>query len=264
MRRFPSSVSSVGVIGEAVRATPARRASNCKERPLRPPDPQGQIGYAPKRRDTRLSRSISSLLLAASAFVAGQSHALQITSLTPQGEVARIRQVVAQVRPAGRRLRRPQGARPAGSELRRRAGRPRAPAAGPARSSGSSTSRTTCRPACAARSRASRASSRPRARPLTGPGALPVQQRRPLHPQLAAELRQDRRATAVHARTQRRGHAGERAARTSGARPTTSASASRSSSSTASSAPPCSRPSAATRRPRRSRCASSPCNATAR
>ncbi|MDM0077856.1 MG2 domain-containing protein [Variovorax sp. J2P1-59] len=42
-----------------------------------------------------MSRLIPSLLLAASAFVAGQSHALQITSLTPQGEVARIRQVVA-------------------------------------------------------------------------------------------------------------------------------------------------------------------------
>jgi uncharacterized protein YfaS (alpha-2-macroglobulin family) len=44
----------------------------------------------------RLSRSIPVLLLVASAFfLAGPSHALQITSLTPQGEVARIRQVVA-------------------------------------------------------------------------------------------------------------------------------------------------------------------------
>lgn len=42
-----------------------------------------------------MSRTITSLLLAATAFVAGHSHALQITSLTPQGEVARIRQVVA-------------------------------------------------------------------------------------------------------------------------------------------------------------------------
>ncbi|MDL9998359.1 MG2 domain-containing protein [Variovorax sp. J22P240] len=42
-----------------------------------------------------MSPLIPSLLLAAGAFVAGQSHALQITSLTPQGEVARIRQVVA-------------------------------------------------------------------------------------------------------------------------------------------------------------------------
>ncbi|MGJ7508055.1 alpha-2-macroglobulin family protein [Variovorax sp. GT1P44] len=42
-----------------------------------------------------MSRTITSLLLAATAFLVGQSHALQITSLTPQGEVARIRQVVA-------------------------------------------------------------------------------------------------------------------------------------------------------------------------
>lgn len=44
----------------------------------------------------RLSRSIPTALLAASAvFLSAQAHALQITSLTPQGEVARIRQVVA-------------------------------------------------------------------------------------------------------------------------------------------------------------------------
>lgn len=43
----------------------------------------------------RLSRSLPIFLLAASAFFAGQSHALQVTSLTPQGEVSRVRQVVA-------------------------------------------------------------------------------------------------------------------------------------------------------------------------
>ncbi len=43
----------------------------------------------------RLSRSLPIFLLAASAFFAGPSHALQVTSLTPQGEVSRVRQVVA-------------------------------------------------------------------------------------------------------------------------------------------------------------------------
>jgi hypothetical protein len=43
----------------------------------------------------RLSRSIPALLLAAWACLALPAQALQITSLTPQGEVARIRQVVA-------------------------------------------------------------------------------------------------------------------------------------------------------------------------
>ena len=43
-----------------------------------------------------LSRTTPAFLLAASVFLAaGAAHALQITSLTPQGEVARIRQVVA-------------------------------------------------------------------------------------------------------------------------------------------------------------------------
>ena len=43
-----------------------------------------------------LSRTTPAFLLAASAFLAaGAAHALQITSLTPQGEVSRVRQVVA-------------------------------------------------------------------------------------------------------------------------------------------------------------------------
>ena len=43
-----------------------------------------------------LSRTIPAFLLAASGLLAaGPAHALQITSLTPQGEVARVRQIVA-------------------------------------------------------------------------------------------------------------------------------------------------------------------------
>ncbi len=55
--------------------------------------------------------------------MAGPGLALQITSLTPQGEVARVRQVVAKFDQAAVNFGDPQGARPAHGELHRRAGR---------------------------------------------------------------------------------------------------------------------------------------------
>ncbi len=56
-----------------------------------------QIGYAARclKVENSVNRFIPTLLLAAGALAAGPGHALQITSLTPQGEVARVRQVVA-------------------------------------------------------------------------------------------------------------------------------------------------------------------------
>ena len=42
-----------------------------------------------------MKKTIPTLLLAGGAFFAGPGHALQVTSLTPQGEVARVRQIVA-------------------------------------------------------------------------------------------------------------------------------------------------------------------------
>jgi uncharacterized protein YfaS (alpha-2-macroglobulin family) len=45
--------------------------------------------------EKQLKRTISALLLASAALWAGPASALQITSLTPQGEVSRVRQVVA-------------------------------------------------------------------------------------------------------------------------------------------------------------------------
>jgi hypothetical protein len=56
-----------------------------------------QIGYAARcfKAEKKLKRTIPTLLLAAGAFLAGPALALQITSLTPQGEVARVRQIVA-------------------------------------------------------------------------------------------------------------------------------------------------------------------------
>jgi len=42
-----------------------------------------------------VTRFLPTLLLAGGALLSGPGHALQITSLTPQGEVARVRQIVA-------------------------------------------------------------------------------------------------------------------------------------------------------------------------
>ena len=56
-----------------------------------------QIGYPARclKVENSVNRFIPTLLLAAGTLAAGPGFALQITSLTPQGEVARVRQVVA-------------------------------------------------------------------------------------------------------------------------------------------------------------------------
>jgi len=70
-----------------------------------------------------LSRTTPAFLLAASVFLAaGAAHALQITSLTPQGEVSRVRQMVAKFDQPRCASATP-SAGPAGGRLRRRRSR---------------------------------------------------------------------------------------------------------------------------------------------
>ena len=59
-----------------------------------------------------MKRGIQSLLLTGSAMLALQTHALQITSLTPQGEVAQVRQLVASFDQAAVRFGDPKAAAP--------------------------------------------------------------------------------------------------------------------------------------------------------